>query len=305
MKATLKILLFFSIYAIANTCTEATFKVNSLNFFINNNIQLDSIYETTDLGYHNETTSKYTYQNTFLEKIVLKDKTDNKQEEKVTSINVYNTLDESILTKKDIEMLFSVSSSKDTTFIHRKDFQKGFLLYEYIYKITDDYISTLSNAYNWSFTDSIYDFLKNNPEFNSLLLLDNPENFIKENLGTIFYEELFRNDSIIETEIRDYNTNKSDTSYTYTISDSNDDSKCFLYFDDDNYPQYTNTFQKNDKGFVLKHFRDDGDHYKEYFVLFNNEKTTHFKSNLSTIKKIHKARYFDLLGRYKFSKPRQ
>ena len=79
----------------------------------------------------------------------------NKQEEIVTSINVYNTLDESILTKKDTEMLFSVSSSKDTTFIHRKDFKKGFLLYEYIYKITDDYISTLSNAYNWSFTDSI------------------------------------------------------------------------------------------------------------------------------------------------------
>lgn len=55
---------------------------------------------------------------------------------------------------------------------------------------------------------------------------------------------------------------------------------------------------------MFKYYRSTEDYYnfREYLFVYDEEETTAIRKHRPAVKISPKARYFDLLGRYKFSK---
>ena len=270
MKKVIFSLLFLVSFAAANTCTQAWF--NSQAHFLSNKQNtpyLDSVYtlevmrESDSIEIQYGRYSKPSYNNGYLEKITNGYVED--IENLLTSIDyIYASKDESVLSKKGNEGLISDSTVGDTTFWVRKHYHNGTLNQAMFYKETESFISCI---------DSTFDD---------------------------YTEIFFRNDSLISISIENYSSEaKRKTEYAYVIDDPNDDLKCYEYSNDS--LDHVMVYNKNEIGFSIKVFENDIIVQELFFVNPENP-TTAIRKRHAPVKISPKARYFDLLGRYKYSK---
>ena len=257
-------------FAAANTCTQAWFNARS-QFFSNaqNTPYLDSTYTA---GVHQFSGSpdiqadryvKLSYNNGYLEKIINGYVGD--IENTYADVDyMYASKDESVLSKKGMEGLISDTTIGDTTFWIRKHYYNGILNQAMFYKVTESYASCM---------DSTYD------EYSELF---------------------FRNDSLISISVEKYSSEENrKTEYAYIIEDPDDDLKCYEYRNDT--LSHVMVYNKNEKGFSIRVFKNDII-VEEYFFVNPENSTTAIRKQRPAVKISPKARYFDLLGRYKFTK---
>lgn len=280
MRNFLIFLLLLSAYVTANTCTEAYFKKVHGYYPVEGEPQIDSIYEKVSLGRdHNyDHIIKYYYHNKIIERIEsvhIGDFVDttayNFYHSLDEKVNYYHSLDEKVLSKKGAEILFSDSAYKDTLIFLEKEFKDGLLHMDVITKIAKNYTSQWGRSY------------------------------LSGVLNEEFYSEaVLRNDSVIAMSINHYNTDHPSTSYWYVVENSSDDHKCEQYFNDKDNLSYEFVYKKIDNGFVFEEKNEDI-HYRQVFMLnLPNDEITAIKKRRPVTKISTKARYFDLLGRYKY-----
>ena len=262
MKKILFSLLILSVYAAANTCTEAWFETFSFGFISRKDAaHIDSIYYRE---YDNEWSNKYVYDgNNQLEHVIFH------LGDSEPIAKFYFSKDEGVLTKKGEELLISDSAAGDTLYFTQKAYRDGEIYQSIFHKTADRFSSELS-----------YD----------------PERDLYD-----FSEFFFRNDTLIERVVKEYNTDHSRETFTYYVEDSSDDTKCYEYMDGstENSPDYTISYHKNSQGYSLKYF--DQKFIREMFMVYPNG-TTAIHKRRAPVKVSPKARYFDLLGRYKFTR---
>ena len=85
---------------------------------------------------------------------------------------------------------------------------------------------------------------------------------------------------------------------SYVVGDPDDDSKCYVYKNDSIIT--TTVYQKNDKGFSMQ--STGRNKFSETFMIDPKKQTLSIHKRRVPVKISPKARYFDLLGRYKFTK---
>lgn len=175
----------------------------------------------------------------------------------------YRDTNETVLTKTGYEYIDSSYKKKDTLFHHLKTYYQGELEYTQIIRITKNYYSN------------------------------------QDSISSQFFELFLKQDSIIEIKNFNYNTDSSSVEKTFYVADINDDNKCYKYDEQQNLIN-TFTYIPNENGFSLK--QNEGDKYTEAFVINEEKNTTSIRKTVKPVKISPKARYFDLLGRYKFSK---
>lgn len=267
MKKILFCLMLLAGFAAANTCTQAWF--NAQTHFLStpqNTPYLDSVYSAylnrSLDSIREERYVKLSYNNGYLEKII------NGYVGEIVNIYldvdyIHVSKDESVLSKKGLEGLISDSTVGDTTFWVRKHYINGKLDQAMFYKETEFFSSCM---------DSTFDY---------------------------YYEYLSRNDSLIYIYIDNYSSEADrEIEYAYIIEDPADDLKCYEYSNDS--LDHVMVYNKNEKGFSVKVFKNDIVVQELFFVDPNS--TTAIRKQRPTVKISPKARYFDLLGRYKFSK---
>jgi hypothetical protein len=269
MKKILFSLLLLAGFAAANTCTQVWF--NAQPHFLStpqNTPYLDSVYSaylnrfSDSTDIREERYVKLSYSNGYLEKIINGYVGD--IENILTEVDhIHVSKDESILSKEGLEGLISDSTVGDTTFWVRKHYVNGKLDQAMFYKETEFFSSCM---------DSTFDY---------------------------YYEYFSRNDSLIYIHIDNYSSEANrKTEYVYIIEDPADDLKCYEYSNDS--LEHVMVYNKNEKGFSVKVFENDIVVQELFFV---------DPSSISAIRKQHpaakvspKARYFDLLGRYKYTR---
>lgn len=295
MKRILFSLLVFAVYAAANTCTEAYFQ-GLKNIFIQaeNSPYRDSSHSIEDYVFMGDTTRQHTYtkliyNNGRLQKLVngyIVDTAEvrkemEKQQASDSSLEIifisnmdslldelttYATFiwsnDESILSGDGDEELLSDSTWGDTTYIHRKCYYHGDLYQEMRYKYTQSYI----------------------------YVIDIDHDIYKESIA----ETIFRNDSVINKSLE----GSIETIVSYVVGDPDDDSKCYVYKNDSIIT--TTVYQKNDKGFSMQ--STGRNKFSETFMIDPKKQTLSIHKRRVPAKISPKARYFDLLGRYKFTR---
>ena len=84
------------------------------------------------------------------------------------------------------------------------------------------------------------------------------------------------------------------------VADPNDDTKCDVYIDDKKYA--TLSYNPNEKGFSISMTVGDLDHPSAEYFFIEENKTSPIRKTVKPVKIAPKARYFDLLGRFKFTK---
>ena len=271
MRNFLTFLLLLSAYVAANTCTEAYFKAKAHALYpVEGEPQIDSIYEKVSFDRYQsyELAKKYYYHNKIIERIEsvhIGDVVD------TTAYNFYHSLDEKVLSKKGVEILFSDSAYKDTLIFLEKEFKDGLLHMDVITKIAKNYTSQWGRSY------------------------------LSGVLNEEFYSEaVLRNDSVIAMSINHYNTDHPSTRYSYIVGNSNNEYECEEYNDDKDTSDYKYVYKKIDNGFVFEEKNEDI-HYRQTFMLYHpNDEITAIKKRRPVTKISTKARYFDLLGRYKY-----
>ena len=256
------ILLTLSTIASANTCTDAYFNTQAHAVF-----DQESNLRLDSIFYSQSPAGwkgkKYFYNESLIEKVMV---------DFVHDVMppaywfFYRDTNESVINQKDFyEYIDSTYKKQDTLFHHLKTYYDGDYKGTPIYKITTDYYS---------------------------------EKMIYEDKTNLF--ELFlKQDSIIEIKNFNYNTDSSTVKQTFYVAEANDDYKCNEYDEQQNLI-HTYTYSPTENGFSLKQI--EGDKYTEIFVINEEKISTSIRKTLKHTKIPSKARYFDLLGRFKFSK---
>lgn len=256
------VLLTLGSVASANKCTEAFFNAQAHSIFNQeSNLRLDSIYYSqSPAGWNGK---KYFYNESQIEKVVV-DFVNNVMPPAYWFF--YRDTNETVINQKDFyEYIDSTYRKQDTLFHHLKTYYKTEYAYTWIIKITTDYYS---------------------------------EKRIYED-ETDLLESFFKQDTIIEINHSNYNTDSSSVEKTFYIADINDDNKCYGYDEQLNF-LYTFTYSTTENGFSLK--QKNGDNYIELFVINEDKNITSLRKTVKPFKIAPKARYFDLLGRFKFTK---
>lgn len=130
---------------------------------------------------------------------------------------------------------------------------------------------------------------------------------VKSSSGTETVEKtFFSNDTLFVQTISTYESGETKMYQNYTVIDPQDDSKCTEY-DYKGEIEGLLEFTKNDKGYSIKYNEDQYapkniPNYKEYFMIIPEEYTTSIRKLRPAVRISPKARYFDLLGRHKFTK---
>ena len=256
------VLLTLGSVASANKCTEAYF-----------NAQAHAIFDQEsnlrlDSVYYSQSPAgwkgkKYFYNESLIEKVMV----DFKQDPTHRAYwFFYRDTNETAINQKDFyEYIDSTYKKQDTLFHHLKAYYRTEYAYTWIIKITTNYYS---------------------------------EKHIFEKKTNLF--ELFlKQDSIIEIKNFNYNTDSSTVKQTFYVAEANDDYKCNEYDEQQNLI-HTYTYSPTENGFSLKQI--EGDKYTEIFVINEEKIRTSIRKTLKHAKIPPKARYFDLLGRFKFSK---
>ena len=270
MKRVLVSLLVFTVFAAANTCTKAWYEIQAFNFLtIKDAPHLDSIYyrEQPNPEELNEWYQKYYYQDGLIQRSVFKfrnnDPVDNR---------FYLTADESVLSKNGRELLLSDSVAGDTVYFFQKMYNNGALVQRVIHKTTDLYASE--------------------------------DDYDPTSGRHTFAEYFFRNDTLVSRTIYDYTSESPDSAYYYYIGVPGDEFKCAEYKGS----VKTNdlTYKKTTTGFSVTIFNDT--YLREFIMIVPEEHTTVIQKQPTTQNKRRptkispRARYFDLLGRYKRAK---
>ena len=255
-------ILALSAFATANTCTDAYFNAQVHGVF-----DQESNLRIDSIFYSQSPAGwngkKYFYYKSLIEKIMV----DFKQSETHRAYwFFYRDTNETVINQKDFyEYIDSTYKKQDTLFHHLKAYYRTEYAYTWIIKITTNYYS---------------------------------EKYIFEKKTNLF-ELFFKQDSIIEINHSYYNTDSSSVEKKFYVADINDDNKCYGHDEQQNL-LYTFTYSPTENGFSLKQY--DGDKYIELFVINENKITTSIRKTIKHAKIPPKARYFDLLGRFKFSK---
>ena len=120
-----------------------------------------------------------------------------------------------------------------------------------------------------------------------------------EKFAYVLFEYFLKKDSmiVVYTFDTDSNFNGGMTRQIVYVADSLDDVKCYEYEGD----EIANvTYKTTEKGFSLS-FSDDSTYISESFFVIPKQ-TNSIRKTVKPVKISPKARYFDLLGRYKFTK---
>ena len=182
-----------------------------------------------------------------------------------TTLNYYWNKDESALTKQGIEYFMKDSTSGDTTFIFENYYVLGVMGHQKTIKVTSQSASILTK----------------NLDF-----------------GQEFFEEIInKGDTVI---INRYSGKDNSTTLSNTelyVSDTGN-TKC-LELNNDGTIANTITYEPKNNGYSLS-YSSDGITTILYFS--NSKGTTSIRKAVKPVKIAPQARYFDLLGRFKFTK---
>ncbi|WP_407450829.1 hypothetical protein [Fibrobacter sp.] len=273
MKKILFSLMILAIYASANTCTEAVFEISKPSLYIpKDKPHIDSVFSSQTLKvsdtleYAQEIFKKRIYNNGYLEKEIDGYVGDINYEYAETYYYIYSK-DESVLSGNGIEILFSDSTSGDTSIWHLKFSYNGSFEQEDYYKVTNSYIANLSYSLDHKPLEYLTEFF-------------------------------FRNDTLVEKNT-DNNSHgyEQKTEFTYFVEDPKDDKKCYKYENDSLIDTLVYHPKENGYSIVLSHEKA----FREIFMIYPTG-TTAIHQRRAPVKISPKARYFDLLGRYKFTK---
>lgn len=266
MKKVIFSLLFLVGFAAANTCTEAVFKyTNGSLEIITDEAYHDSSYFLENYTHTNEWSHKLYYTNGKIDSLVM----DPMEEgEAISVIHYYWNSDKKIPNNGSAIVTFQETSG-DTIILNEKFYSDGVPGISYTVKVTDSYSSTLG------------------PESNS------------------FTELYFSNDTLFEKRINDYGTDNPRPEIRFTIGDSTNDFKCYEYEIRDGKTDLNETIEyvKTGNGFKIKYLDESsaGYYLREFFFVNSNTSTTAIRKRHAPVKISPKARYFDLLGRYKYT----
>lgn len=255
-------ILALSAFAMANTCTDAYFNAQAHSIF-----DQESNLRLDSIFYsHSEAGwkgKKYFYNESLIEKVMV----DFKQNPTHRAYwFFYRDTNETVINQKDFyEYIDSTYKKQDTLFHHLKTYYRTEYADTWIIKIATDYYS---------------------------------EKKIYEE-ETYLLELFFKQDSIIEINHSYYNTDSSSVKKTFYIADINDDNKCHKY-DEEGHLISSLLYKPNENGYSIK--QSEGDEYIEVYVISVKPNTTSLRKTIKPVKIAPKARYFDLLGRFKFTK---
>ena len=270
MKRVLFCLLALAAFAAANTCTKAWYEIHAFNFLsIKDAPHLDSVYyrEQPAPEEVHEWYQKYYYKDGLIHHSVFKfrdnDPVDNR---------IYLSADEATLTRSGRELLLSDSVAGDTVYFFQKMYNNGELVQTVTHKTTDLYTS-----------EDSYD----------------PTSGIR-----IFAEYFFRNDTLVSRTNYNYASESPTSATLYYVGVSGDEYKCAEYRDG----AKTNdlTYKKLATGFSVSIFNET--YLREFIMEVPEEHTTIVQKQPAAQNKRRptkispRARYFDLLGRYRGSK---
>lgn len=252
-------ILVFSAVASANTCTEAVFNTQSPTMFNpHSNVRVDSCYINSQNS--SWTGKKYIYNNGLIEAV----RADFKDEDRAPTFWLfYRDTNETVLKKEGYEYIISEDEKKDTLLYNVRAYYNGEFEYTQTIRIASNYLSEE----------------------------------LADSTSSELHEIYFKNDSIIEIGIENYNTDSSKTKQRFYVANLNDDYKCELYDEEGNLLSSL-LYEPNEKGYSIKQSIDDV--YFEFYVMNVEQNTTTIRKNHKPAKISPKARYFDLLGRYKF-----
>ena len=218
-----------------------------------------------DSSYFNENGNEWTHKYIYEDGKIAATQFDTKEEgEEIRISPFYNDTNETALKNKGIEYIVSKCQAKDTLCYQEKVYSNG----EYggikTTKITPNYITVeqVDDNIHW------------------------------------FTEYILTQDSVIEKRYFDYNTDSVRTSQKFYVADSIDDSKCYQQ-EEDGVIDYTLIYKPNEKGYSVS--VESEDYFREFFFI-KTEETTSIRKTLKPVKFSPRVRYFDLLGRYKFTK---
>lgn len=273
MKKILFCLMLLAGFAAANTCTDLVVN-NNESFFTFANVHRDSSYFLENGN--NAWSHKYFWSDGKLDSL----RFDPMRESESPSVEyIYWNADQTALTGKNSEIIITQRKSGDTIIYTQKDFYIGELEDSVTYKKIDGHIYSLNytpGGPDWSDIWNFSDFYLSN--------------------DTAFYERIY-----------DYYTDNPRHNTQFIVGDPENDLKCLEYEIIENEPKLRETIELvyTENGFMFKYLRGSGEnsYLREFFFVNNEEGTTGLRNKQRPAVKISpKARYFDLLGRYKFSK---
>ena len=253
-------------FAAANTCTEAIFILSKGSLDITQDEAYhDSSYFEENYGHKNNWSHKIYYTNGKIDSLVMDPMEDG---EALRVTHYYWNSDEKISGKGSERVIFQETSG-DTIILNEKVYSNGEFGGSYTAKMTDSYMSTLNSEYN------------------------------------SFKELYFSNDTLFEKIIYDYESNNPRPDTSFTIGDSTNDFKCYDYAVQNGIAELNETIEyiKTDNGYKLKYLQESsaGYYLREFFMVYPSATTT-IRKQRPAVKISPKARYFDMLGRYKFTK---
>ncbi len=218
-----------------------------------------------DSSYFNERGNEWTHKYIYNENGLLEQMLfDSKEGSKAEVLYFYYDTTETVLKNKGSEFIILNCNTQDTLCIRQKVYYDGAFQGEQISKRTTNYASseTIESSTHW------------------------------------FTERILKNDTLFEIQYFDYNTDSVRKNQNLIVADSTDDFKCFEYRGDDNTTS-SMTYKPKEKGYSIS--IDEGTYLREFFFV-NKDKTSSLRKTVKPAKIAPKARYFDLLGRYKFTK---
>lgn len=205
---------------------------------------------------------KYIYNNGLIEAV----RADFKDEDHAPAFWLfYRDTNETVLKKEGYEYIISEEKKKDTLLYNVRTYYNGEFEYTQTIRIASNYLSEE----------------------------------IADSTSSELHEIYFKNDSIIEIGTENYNTDSSKTKQRFYVANLNDDYKCEQYDDEGNL-QSSLSYKPSENGYSLK--QSKGDDYTEIYVMSVEQNTTIIRKTHKSVKISPKARFFDLLGRYKFTK---
>lgn len=268
MKKILFSLLILTSFAAANSCTKAWFEINAYEYFASSDKPyLDSTHQN-ELNY--EIDEKYVYKNGVIDSIL----TYHQKTSLPQYIDAFNW-DEGKLIQNGSAINLSKETIGDTLVI-TQTYLKNDFLNQLTIKILDNYAE---------------------------------KKIIKASSSHQNFKQIFfSNDTLVFQTTSTYKSGETNIYKTITVKDPQDDSKCTEY-DDEGEIQGQLEFKKNDNGYSIRYNDEQYEpkttpNYKEYFMVVPEQYqyTTSIRKQHPAVKISPKARYFDLLGRYKFTK---
>jgi len=299
--------------ASANTCTDAMYKIfvaQKTYAYPESKFQIDSVYtyeywyeSANKEEYKSETIQNHIINDGKLEQITIEEKakTTNQynpdlSEERLdqNTTYFYHDTNETVLKSVERELIISDCKTNDNLCYIQNAYHKGKKLGEIKTKINESNNYTGIEICAYSSTD--------NNEYPKALT----EYFLKK-------------DTVIEQETAYYNADSVQPNIPKKyVADPTDDLKCYRIVEvysvsgkDTIHYEYqadeTYIYRPYAKGFSIKKYYknessvDKEERYTETFVIDSKAKTS-IRKTVKPVKIAPKARYFDLLGRYKFSK---